>query len=106
MAGLAKVIQILGVTTRDVVLLTDVAKAGAAAAIAGVAVGLVRLMVLAAPPLVVMIICGFSFGLVYLSAALTLGIFSERERAFALNQLRRVIGRFSPSVVETVPVQE
>jgi O-antigen/teichoic acid export membrane protein len=104
--GAAKIIDILGVHTADLVLLTDVAKVAAAAALAGVAAALVRLVVPGAPPLAIMGICTLCFGLVYVSATLAMGVFSQDERALVLNQLRRAAGRFSPAVVETVPVQE
>jgi hypothetical protein len=105
-AGAAKVINILGVSAADIVLVIDVAKAGAAAVLAGVAAALVRLIAIAAPPLAIMGICTLCFGLVYISATFAMGVFTEDERALVLNQLRRAAGRFTPPVVETVPVQE
>ena len=59
--------RLLGVTTRDLVLLRDVGKLAIAALAAGTAAGLVRLLLLRENPLIVLAGCGAVFAAVYLA---------------------------------------
>ena len=90
--------QVLGVTRRDVSLFKDMGKLACVAALAALGTALMRsLIVGVVPPFLALCICGASFGLVYLTAILLLGILSPDERGSITRALlylpRRAHGR-------------
>jgi hypothetical protein len=70
----------LKVTWRDLALFGDVAKLAAAAAVAGVIAGVVRLLVGAGGSLVVLAASGAAFAAVYVASVLALGVVTAAER--------------------------
>jgi O-antigen/teichoic acid export membrane protein len=99
-ATVMKVIQILDVRARDVLLYTDVAKIGVAAALAGLATTILRSLTSGLAPLVALAVCGICFGIVYVTLMLAAGVVPPEEWSAALNSLRRVTGRSGPALPE------
>jgi O-antigen/teichoic acid export membrane protein len=87
--------RILGVGWSDIVLLKDVGKLAVAAAAAGIAAAAVRLPLLGAKPLVILIVCGVVFSLVYLGAVLLLGVLTAEETEMVRRKARVVIPSLS-----------
>ena len=83
--------RILGVGWKDITLFKDVGKLAVAAAAAGVAAAAVRLPLLAARPLVTLLVCGVVFSLVYLAAVLLAGVVTPEEK----DLVRRKVAGFS-----------
>ncbi|MGC9947886.1 MAG: oligosaccharide flippase family protein [Bryobacteraceae bacterium] len=72
--------RILGVGRKDLALLKDIGKLALAAAAAALIVAVVRLWMLDAKPLVILIVCGIVFSLVYLCAVWLGGILTPEEK--------------------------
>jgi O-antigen/teichoic acid export membrane protein len=71
---------ILGVGRRHLVLLKDLGKLALAAAVASLLTAGVRLLFLHARPLIVLLICGVVFSLIYLDGVLLSGVLTAEER--------------------------
>jgi O-antigen/teichoic acid export membrane protein len=84
--------RILGVGWKDFGQLKDVGKLAVAAAAAGVAAALVRVPLLGARPLVVLLVCGVVFSLVYLAAVLLLRIMTPEEKNLVRSFVIRITG--------------
>ena len=78
--------HVLGVTRKDVVLVKDLGLAIAATA-AALLTAFIRAWILAAKPLIILIVCGSVFGLTYGLAVLLLGIPSTEEKKIVLDRL-------------------
>jgi hypothetical protein len=66
---------------REFALFNDVGKLAAAAAVAGLATALARLVIIeTVPPVFALCVCGLIFGITYLAAILLLRILSPDER--------------------------
>jgi O-antigen/teichoic acid export membrane protein len=85
--------RILGVGRSDIGLLKDVGKLAIAAAVAGSVTAVVRLPLLGARPLIVLMVCGVVFVIVYVGAVLLEGIMTPEEK----DLVRRKIARLLPS---------
>ncbi len=72
--------RILGVSRKDLVLLTDVGKLALAAAGAALLTAAVRLPLRRQKPLVVLLACGIVFSLAYLGGVLWAGILTQEEK--------------------------
>jgi O-antigen/teichoic acid export membrane protein len=72
--------RVLGVSRKDLVLLKDIGKLAIAAAAAGLVAEGVRFLLRDAKPLVILIVCGMVFSLVYLCAVLLAGILTPEEK--------------------------
>jgi O-antigen/teichoic acid export membrane protein len=72
--------RILGVSRKDLVLLKDIGKLAIAAAAAGLVAEGVRLLLRDAKPLVILIVCGVVFSLVYLCTVLLAGVLTPEEK--------------------------
>ena len=72
--------SIVGVTRRDVVLLKDVGKVGAAAAAAAALAAGVRLLMAGSRPFAVLAVCGVVFGCAYLALVWLLRVPTAQER--------------------------
>jgi hypothetical protein len=99
-ATVLKVVRILGVRAKDVALYTDVLKIGGAAAVAGLAIAVVRPLTSGLPPLFALAACGIGFGVVYVAALLVAGVVTPEERSAAFDSVRRVFGRSGPALAE------
>jgi O-antigen/teichoic acid export membrane protein len=95
-ATLVKVIRILHVRARDIVLLSDVARLGVAAALAGLLTALVRLATAGLTPLVALGACAVFFSAVYVTAVVTFGIPTNEERDLVGRKLFAVTGGTLP----------
>ena len=78
--------RILGVSRKDLVLVKDVGKLAIAAAISALVAGGVRLMLPNAKPLVILIVCGIVFFLVYLGDV-WLGVLTQEEKELVQQKL-------------------
>lgn len=78
----AKFGRVLGVTRRDVGLLKDVGKLAAAAFVAALGAFMVRSSSPDSSPLVLMVVCGIVFCVIYAITFLLLGVLTTEERAF------------------------
>ena len=84
----------LGMTWADFALFKDVGKLACAAACAGVATALVRVVVVSTlPPFFVLAVCGVVFAIVYLAGVWLLKILSAGEREGASRALRTLQSR-------------
>ena len=90
-----KVIRILRVSAGDFFLLKDVFKVGAAAVCAGLTVALLKGLMAGAGNLILLVGCGLSFSLVYLTLVLLAGVVTESDRA--------LIARAGEAVQNLVP---
>jgi O-antigen/teichoic acid export membrane protein len=72
--------RILGVSRKDLWMLTDIGKLAIAAAAAGLVTAGVRLLLLGAKPIVSLLVCGVAFSLVYLCAGLMAGVLTPEEK--------------------------
>jgi len=72
--------RILGVGRKDFVLLKDIGKLAIAAAAAGLIAEGVRFLLRDAKPLIILIVCGAVFSLVYLCAVLLAGVLTPEEK--------------------------
>ncbi|HUK17475.1 MAG TPA: oligosaccharide flippase family protein [Bryobacteraceae bacterium] len=72
--------RLLGVGRKDLVLLKDIGKLAIAAAASGLVAEGVRLLLRDTHPLVILMVCGVVFSLVYLSAILLAGILTPEEK--------------------------
>lgn len=84
--------RILGVNRKDVLLLKDIGKLAVAAAAAGLVTEGTRLLLSDARPLIVLMICGVVFSLVYLGAVLLAGVLTTEEK----DLVRRKFGVLLP----------
>lgn len=82
--------RILGVTRKDIVLLKDVGKLALAAAAAGLVTAAVRLPLRGAKPIVVLMVCGIVFSLIYLGGILVAGVATPEE----MGMVRRRMAAF------------
>jgi len=80
--------RILGVSWADVVLLKDVGKLAIASAVAGLVTTAVRAPLLGNKPIVILMVCGVVFGLVYLGMVLLLQVITPEEKAIVRAKLR------------------
>jgi O-antigen/teichoic acid export membrane protein len=85
--------RILGVSRRDLVLLKDIGKLALAAAAAGLVAEGVRLLLRGAKPLVVLMVCGVVFSLVYLGAVLLAGILTPEEKDLVRRKIAVLLPR-------------
>lgn len=74
--------HILGVRRNDIVLVKDVGKFALAAAGAALVTAVVRAQILAAKPLMILAVCGTTFGAMYVLGVLLLGVPYDREWRF------------------------
>jgi len=88
--------SILGITRRDLMLLKDVAKLGVAAFSAGLVTLLVHSFITAAQPLVILLVCGLIFALVYITAILVLRVPTSEERLGLRHGIERLYQRAHP----------
>ena len=72
--------RILGVSRKDIVLLRDIGKLAIASAVSGVVAEGVRLLLRGSKPLVILMVCGFVFGAIYLGAVLLAGVPTREEK--------------------------
>ena len=72
--------RILGVGRRDIVLLKDIGKLAVAAALAALAAAAVRWPLRDAKPLLILLVCGSVFALVYLAVVWLAGILTPEEK--------------------------
>ncbi len=79
--------RVLGVTRRDIVLVKDLGKLAIIAAAAALISAFVRAQILAARPLIILVVCGAVFAVIYGSAVLLLGIPSAAEKKIVLDRL-------------------
>jgi hypothetical protein len=96
-----KVVRILEMRANDIWLYTDVLKIGGAAAVAGFATALFRLLVPGLPPLVALAVCGVGFGLVFVVAVLAAGVVTPDERAVVWAYIARLTAASRPVLAET-----
>jgi O-antigen/teichoic acid export membrane protein len=101
-AALLKIATILHVERRDVRLFKDLAKTAGAAAVAGGLTALARPLMAGVPPLMALAACGAWFGLTYTAAVFASGIVTVEERAFLMNYVRRLTGRWPQPIEGTV----
>jgi len=71
--------RILGVSRKDLVLLKDVGKLALAAAASGLITEGVRFLLRDAKPLVILIVCGIVFSVIYLGGILLAGVVTPEE---------------------------
>lgn len=86
--------RILGVGRKDLPLLKDTGKLAMAAAAAGLASAGIRLLILDSRPLVILIVCGMAFSLIYLGAVWFAGILTPEEK----DAVQRKIAILMPGV--------
>lgn len=82
--------RLLGVRRTDIVLLRDVGKIAACAAAAGLLAAGVRSLLPDARPLVILLICGAVFGVVYLGAILAAGVATAEEKEIIRRKCRQI----------------
>jgi O-antigen/teichoic acid export membrane protein len=82
--------RILGATRKDLVLLKDVGKLAVASAAAGLVTALVRSLLMGLKPLLMLIVCGSAFSLVYLLAVWLLGVINRDERGAIQHHFNRL----------------
>jgi hypothetical protein len=75
------------------VLLKDIGKLALAAAAAGLVAEGVRLLLRGAKPLVVLMVCGMVFSLVYLGAVLLAGILTPEEKDLVRRKIAVLLPR-------------
>ena len=85
--------RVLHVSWRDLALFRDIAKLAAAAALAGVAAALVRVLVAGAGPLAVLAAASLTLAVVYVSAVTVLGVPTPDERDALRRRLLAVLMR-------------
>jgi len=85
--------RILGVGRKDLVLLKDIGKLAIAAAAAALVAESVRFMLRDARPLVVLIVCGMVFSLVYLCAVLLAGVLTPEEKDLVRRKIALLLPR-------------
>jgi O-antigen/teichoic acid export membrane protein len=79
--------RILGVGRKDIVLLVDIGKLALAAAASGLVTEGVRLLLRDAKPLLVLIVCGTIFSLVYLCVVLLAGVLTPEEKGLVRRKI-------------------
>jgi O-antigen/teichoic acid export membrane protein len=79
--------RILGVTRKDIGLLTDVGKVALAAAAAALLAAIVRLPIRDQKPLIVLFACGIVFSLAYLAGILLAGVATPEEKDFVRRKI-------------------
>jgi hypothetical protein len=79
--------RVLGVTRSDLSLTKDMGKLGVAAAAGAVVAAVIRANMLSARPLVILLVCGAAFSMVYILAILLLRIPSVEEKRQVLDRL-------------------
>jgi O-antigen/teichoic acid export membrane protein len=84
--------RILGVRRTDIVLLRDVGKLAAAAVVAGLVAAGGRVLLQGARPVVILLICGVAFSLVYLGAVLVAGVMTVEEKEIVGRKYRQIFG--------------
>jgi O-antigen/teichoic acid export membrane protein len=72
--------RILGVNRKDVLLLRDIGKLAIAATVAGLVTEGTRLLLPDVRPLIVLMVCGTVFSLVYLATVLLAGVLTPEEK--------------------------
>ena len=79
--------RILGVRRKDMVLLKDIGKLALAAAAAGVLTAAVRIPLRGAKPLIVLMVCGMAFSLIYLGGVLLAGVVTPEEKGMVRRKM-------------------
>jgi O-antigen/teichoic acid export membrane protein len=79
--------RVLGVTRSDLFLTRDLVKLGVSAAAAAAVAAVIRANMLPAKPLVILLVCGAAFTMVYIFAILLLRIPSLEEKAVVMDRL-------------------
>jgi O-antigen/teichoic acid export membrane protein len=87
--------HLLGVTRRDVALISDVGRIIIAAALAGAATEMLRLILKGASPFVMLVLCGALFVSVYGALVRSLKIVAPEEREALQNFIASIVGRFT-----------
>ena len=85
--------RILGVTRKDLVLLKDIGKLAIAAAAAGLVAEGVRLLLRGTKPLIVLMVCGVVFSLVYLCAIWLARILTPEEKELVRRRIAVLLGQ-------------
>jgi O-antigen/teichoic acid export membrane protein len=83
--------RVAGVTRSDLSLVKDLGKLGVAAAGAALLAAVVRANILAARPLIILLVCGASFTAVYILGILLLRIPSLEEKRLVLERLMPIL---------------
>ena len=79
--------RILGVRRKDMVLLKDVGKLALAAAAAGLVTAAARLALGGAKPLIILMVCGTVFSLIYLGGVLVAGVVTPEEKGMVRRKM-------------------
>jgi len=79
--------RVLGVTRSDLSLTKDMGKLSVAAAAGAVIAAVIRANMLGAKPLVILLVCGAAFSMVYILAILLLRVPSLEEKRQVLDRL-------------------
>lgn len=88
--SMVKAGSILQVRWRDARLLKDIGKVVVAAAAAGMVAAIIRSYLMGASPLLILIICGVAFSIVYLACAFLLNALTADEREAIKRQFARL----------------
>lgn len=91
---LVKAGSILQVRWRDARLLKDIGKVAAAAAVAGLIAAIVRSYLPGVRPLLILIICGAAFSIVYFAGVILVKVLTSDERKAIRQQFARVLPVF------------
>jgi O-antigen/teichoic acid export membrane protein len=87
--------HILGVSKKDLVLLKDIGKLAIAAAVSGLVTAGVRLLLLNYKPIVILMVCGMVFSLVYLGAVWLAGVLTPEEKDMVQRKIAVMLPRIS-----------
>ena len=88
--SLVKAGQILQIKRGDIRLFNDVGKVAVSAAAAGVITALVRASISGASPLVILVVCGVAFSIVYCAGIMSSDVLTSDERETISRQLSRI----------------
>lgn len=83
--------RVAGVTRSDLSLVKDLGKLGVAAAGAALVAAIIRANILAAKPLIILLVCGAAFTTVYILGVLLLRIPSLEEKGLVLDRLMPIL---------------
>ena len=83
--------HVLGVTRRDIVLVRDLGKLAIIATAAALISAFIRAQILAARPLIILVVCGTVFAVVYGFAIFLVGIPSAEEKKVVLDRLMPIL---------------
>jgi O-antigen/teichoic acid export membrane protein len=85
--------RILGVSRKDIGLLKDIGKLAIAAAAAALVAAGVRILLLGAKPLVILMVCGVVFSLVYLCSVWLAGVPTPEEKCLVQRKIAVLLPR-------------